>query len=40
MVRCDNSRPENAIVEGFDSLHFVRNGDDGGFIVEEWRDAI
>jgi hypothetical protein len=26
--------------EGFDVLRFVRHGPDGGFLVEEWRDAV
>src|SRR5687767_14486645 len=26
--------------EGFDTLHFVRIGDDGTFLIEEWRDAV
>jgi predicted kinase len=26
--------------EGFDSLHFVRIGPDGDFVIEEWRDAV
>ncbi len=26
--------------EGFDILQFVRLGDDGRFVIEEWRDAV
>ena len=26
--------------EGFDTLHYVRIGTDGGFIVEDWRNEI
>jgi len=28
-----------SLVEGFDELHYVRIGNDGGFVVEDWRDA-
>ena len=28
------------LAEGFDALHFVRLGPDGGFLIEEWRDAV
>ncbi|HEU4328458.1 MAG TPA: AAA family ATPase [Roseiflexaceae bacterium] len=31
-------RPSPA--EGFDALHFVRIGPDGGFVVEDWQDAV
>jgi len=28
------------LAEGFDSLHYVRIGPDGDFLIEEWRDAV
>ncbi len=29
-----------ALDEGFDELHYVRIGDDGAFVVEEWSDEV
>lgn len=26
--------------EGFDELHYVRIGEGGGFVVEEWKDEV
>jgi predicted kinase len=28
------------LAEGFDALHYVRIGEDGDFVVEEWRDEV
>jgi predicted kinase len=28
-----------SVGEGFDELHYVRIAEDGGFVVEDWRDA-
>ena len=29
-----------SLEEGFDKLYYVRLGDDGGFVVEEWKDEV
>jgi hypothetical protein len=29
-----------SFAEGFDELHYVRIGDDGTFIIEEWKDEV
>jgi hypothetical protein len=32
--RMERPSPE----EGFDELHYIWIGEDGGFVIEEWRD--